>query len=79
MILKDRKSGQSITLFWAKYHHHTICIEFLGNLYISQECCKRVKEFYTKFDFFLKKKKDTIDQMIATNNGETVYVAYNWI
>lgn len=26
--------------------------------------------------FFLK-KKDTIDQMIATNNGETVYVAYN--
>lgn len=57
MILKDRKSGQSITLFWAKYHHHTICIKFLGNLYLSQECCKRVKEFYTKFDFFLKKRK----------------------
>ena len=29
--------------------------------------------------FFFFKKKDTIDQMIATNNGETVYVAYNWI
>lgn len=57
MILKDRKSGQSITLFWAKYHHHTICIKFLGKLYLSQECCKRVKEFYTKFDFFFKKRK----------------------
>lgn len=51
---------------------------FKGTFIYLKSAAKGWRNFTPSLIFF-KKKKDPIDQMIATNNGETVYVAYNWI